>query len=184
VTSHAILWRRLDGPGHDACRLDALADGWRLTGTALLALPGRACRLSYHLECDEHWRARSARLGGWLGDRDIEIAIVGGPGRWRLDGTDQLVTGCVDVDFGLTPATNLPQLRRLSLAVGDAGDAPAAWLRFPEMVLERLEQRYRRLTTSTYDYHAPGVGYAGILEVDPIGFVTRYPGLWEAERLE
>jgi hypothetical protein len=102
--------------------------------------------------------------------------------RWQINGTDQPeVAGCIDVDLNFTPATNLIAIRRLALAVGDASDAPAAWLRVPELTLERLEQRYHRVGLDIYDYEAAGTGYAASLQVSDVGFVTRYPGLWEQE---
>jgi hypothetical protein len=102
--------------------------------------------------------------------------------RWELNGTNQPeAAGCIDVDLNFTPATNLIAIRRLALGVGHESDAPAAWLRFPECTLERLEQRYHRVTLDTYDYRAPRVGYAAPLQVSDIGFVTQFPGLWELE---
>lgn len=179
----AILWRRLDQPGHDACRLRAAEDGWRLTGTAVFSLDGRPCHLSYTVDCDAAWHTRAARVDGWLGADDVEIAIEAMPdGRWRIGGNEPAaLTDCIDVDLNFTPSTNLLQLRRLALSVGQAAEAPVAWLRFPDVALERLEQRYRRLDARTYEYEAPSVGYAAPLHVNEVGFVTRYPGLWEAE---
>jgi hypothetical protein len=116
----------------------------------------------------------------------VELDIVAMPGvRWALNGTEQpQVAGCLDVDLNFTPATNLIAIRRLTLQIGDRSEAPAAWLRFPELVLERLEQHYHRVTLDQYDYRAPGVDYAATLRVSEIGFVTRYPGLWELEAVE
>jgi hypothetical protein len=79
-----------------------------------------------------------------------------------------------------------------------------AWLDVPANTLERLEQRYHRLTDSTYDYEASWAmqariprlaalarndrsaalardDYHAVLETTPEGFARRYPGLWELE---
>jgi len=113
----------------------------------------------------------------------VDVAIIAAPGgRWHLSGAEQpAVSGCVDVDLGFTPATNLLQLRRVALDIGQAADVPVAWLAFPELTLERLEQWYRRRDQDTYDYQAPSVPYEGLLRVNEVGFVTLYPGFWEAE---
>jgi hypothetical protein len=59
---------------------------------------------------------------------------------WNVNGVGQTgVAGCVDLDRGFTPVTILIPRRRLALGVADASDAPAAWRRFPGLVLERLE---------------------------------------------
>ena len=190
-----ILWRRLDLPGQDACGLWALDNGWRLKGTAVFCLDAQPCHLSYEVDCDESWHAHSATIIGWVGRDAVNLAIAAMPGeRWSVNGAEQTrVAGCVDVDLGFTPATNLIQLRRLALRIGDkadapaaylrldTSDAPAAWLRSPELVLARLEQQYHRVELNRYDYQSPTAGYAAPLDVTDIGFVTLYPGLWEME---
>jgi len=88
---------------------------------------------------------------------------------------------CVDLDLGFTPATNLSQLRRIALPVGQAADVPVAWLDESFGSLEVLEQRYERRTAETYWYEAPRFDYAGLLQVCTNGFVRHYPSLWEEE---
>jgi type I restriction enzyme M protein len=56
--------------------------------------------------------------------------------------------------------------------------APAAWMPFPELNLERLEQSYRRLDARHYDYRAPNVPYEGVLTVNEWGLIDEYPALW------
>jgi uncharacterized protein len=156
MTSVVALWRRLDVPGHDACRLDEVEDGWRLHGTAVFSLEGAPARLDYRVECDRAWHARAAHVDGWVGAQRIAITVThAADGRWLLDGVP--VPGledCIDVDFGFTPATNLLQLRRVALAIGEAANVPVAWLDVPANTLERLEQRYHRSTSTTYDYES------------------------------
>ena len=41
--------------------------------------------------------------------------------------------------------------------------------------------RLARMGGGTYRYEAPRFGYSALLEVDPTGFVTRYPELWGSE---
>lgn len=180
----AILWRRLDAPGHDVCGLARSVSGWLLAGTAVFDSDGRACHLRYEVECDDSWRALRASVAGWVGIEAVALTIAAGPGKpWMLnDNVQPQAAGCVDVDLGFTPATNLIPIRRLALEIGEEATAPAAWLRFPDFVLERLDQHYRRTGSNAYAYRAPSTGYAGTLEVAETGFITRYPGLWESER--
>lgn len=104
--------------------------------------------------------------------------------RWELNG-DPLpaVTGCVDVDLNLTPATNLLSLRRLALASGDSTEAVAAWLEFPEPRLKPLRQQYRHLGHGRYEYNCPELPFESALESNADGFVTSYPPLWEPEAI-
>ncbi len=180
----SILWRRLDTPGHDACRLDRNGAGWRLEGTAVFRHGGVPAQLAYYVLCDSTWRPYQGHVRGWLGAEAVEFNIVRTKaGEWTLNGSAQPSVGaCVDLDFGFTPATNSLQLRRLALDVGRAADAPAAWLSgLSAGTLEILPQRYERRSETTYWYEAPSVGYADLLDVDLNGFILRYPGLWEAE---
>ena len=185
IPEQLILWRRIDLPGHDACSLWVTQSGWRLTGTAIFALDAQPCHLAYEVNCDTTWRTRSANVMGCIGRQALALTIVAMPGeRWEFNGNDQpKVAGCIDVDLGFTPATNLIALRRLALGVGDEFDAPAAYLYFPELKLARLEQRYHRVTLDKYDYRSPSFDYAATLQVSDVGFVTHYPGLWELEAL-
>lgn len=57
----------------------------------------------------------------------------------------------------------------------------AAWLRFPGFVLEPLDQVYRRIGVSTYRYESAGGRFTTELDVNSVGFVTRYPGFCDAE---
>jgi uncharacterized protein len=183
MTADSILWRRLDSPGHDACRLEQHGSGWQVEGTTVFQLGGRPAHLSYAAACDVSWRALSGHVRGWIGDRTVEFFIArSSGGAWTLDGED--VPGlldCMDLDFGFTPSTNLLQLRRLALDNGQRGDAPAAWLDVSTGTLDALVQRYERRSETTYWYEAPRFNYAAMLEVDNIGFIRRYSDLWEAE---
>jgi hypothetical protein len=91
------------------------------------------------------------------------------------------VAGLADLDLGFTPATNLQQLRRVGLAVGEDAALEVAWLDAGATELVALPQRYRRLDRLRYDYAAPSVDYAAVLTLAASGFVADYPGLWRME---
>lgn len=176
----SILWRRLDAPGHDACRLHRDADGWRLEGGAVFAAGSGPAHLAYTVWCDPLWHTRRAEVRGWLGDRAIDLIIVHDPGAWTLSGQElPALARCEDVDLGFTPATNLLPLRRLALRPGLIADVPAAWLDPECRELTLLPQRYERRSAAVVRYEATSVPFEALLEVRPDGFVRRYPGLWE-----
>jgi uncharacterized protein len=179
----SVLWKRLDSPGHDACSLGETEAGWQIDGAATFLHEGVPARLDYRVTCDPSWRTRQGWVRGWLGLQAVEFNVGRtAEGVWTLnDGIVPGLTDCVDVDLGFTPATNLLQLRRLALAEGRAADCPVAWLDVAAGSLDLLVQRYERRTDTTYWYEAPRFEYAALLEVDPVGAVRRYPGLWELE---
>jgi uncharacterized protein len=177
--SWTTLWQRLDTPGHDACVVRRLAHGWRLSGMAVFREDAGPCQLQYQVDTDAQWRSLSASVVGWLGADRIEVAISKhDDGRWVLNGVEQpQAHGCVDVDLGFTPATNLILVRRLELPLGVTVPAPAAWMEFPQLRLERLEQSYRRIDERRFEYR--GAAYEDVLVVDEAGSIVDYPGLWK-----
>jgi len=183
VTNQSILWRRLDQPGHESCRLFFQETSWHLTGTAVFAHNEQPCRLGYLVVCDSKWQTVSARVAGWVGDETVEIELSVDPAhRWRINGMEcPGVADCVDLDLNFSPSTNLLPIRRLALAIGQEAEVKAAWLRFPSFVLEPLEQVYRRIDVATYRYESAGGRFVTELQVNAAGFVTHYPRIWQVE---
>jgi uncharacterized protein len=177
-----MIWRRLDIPGHESARLVERGSEWHLSGTAVFLHEGQPCRLNYLVVCDANWRTVSGNVSGWVGDRDVEVECSAYSGIWRLNGDEYpQVEGCTDLDLNFSPSTNLLPIRRLGLAVGQQAAVRAAWLRFPGFVLEPLEQIYQHVAEGTYRYESAGGRFVRELSVNGTGFVTLYPGLWQAE---
>lgn len=179
-----VLWRRLDVPGHDACRLIETADGYALEGTASFFEAGAIASLRYRVTCDRNWLSQCGHVVGWAGDQSIEWTIgQNDRGAWMLNEREfPELNGCQDLDLGFTPATNLLQIRRIALAPGAAAEVPVAWLDTSSTTLALLPQRYARLSDRRYDYASPTVSYQAVLDVTPSGFVRTYPTLWELDR--
>jgi hypothetical protein len=179
----AIVWRRLDCAGTDSAQLAQLSDGWSVNGVAAFTPATEPCRLSYAIECDNHWRTRRCTVAGFIGSRSIGVNIMRNEdATWTIDGASVAsVDGCDDVDLAFTPATNLLPIRRLALDIGVSARVRAAWLRFPEFTMEPLDQVYTRIAPERYRYSSADGTFQRDLAVDPVGFVRDYPGLWIAE---
>ncbi|HEX8321057.1 putative glycolipid-binding domain-containing protein [Longimicrobium sp.] len=181
-SSRLILWRRVDQPGHESARVDRVGEGWWLAGTAVFADDAGPCCLSYRVACDAGWRTLRTRVSGWIGQRTVDVEIAVADGVWRMNGVEvPQVAGCVDVDLNFSPSTNLLPIRRLNLAVGERAEVRAAWLRFPSLALEPLQQTYIRTGEHAYRYESAGGAFVRDLQVDEAGFPTRYPDFWERE---
>lgn len=172
-----ILWQWVDRPGHEAARLDDTS----LSGMAVFAHEESPVALSYAIVCDASWRTRRATVRGFIGTRSVDVSLAVADGIWTLDGVEQPhVAGCIDIDLNFSPSTNLLPIRRLGLKVGDEAAVRAAWLRFPSMQLEPLEQTYRRLAEDVYRYTSRGGAFTADLRVSAEGWVVDYPGVWKA----
>ena len=177
-----ILWRFNIFPGHEFCRLTQQDSAWHLAGMAALSYEGNPCQLGYEVVCDSAWHTLSASVEGWVGQTQINVQVrTDQDHRWWLNDEEQMdVIGCTDIDLNFSPSTNTIPIRRLNLAVGEAVKIRAAWLRFPSFKLEPLEQRYTRLEENIYRYESGGQ-FVVDLQVNQAGFVTDYPGIWQAE---
>jgi len=181
--SRVRVWRRTDGSTLEHCRL-LLDDeeGPRLEGAVVGVVDGRPLRAGYAVACTPDWRTRLAEVALAHGDDVRELSLAAdGAGRWWRDGEEvAALAGCLDVDLQITPSTNVLPIRRLALAVGDARDVPAAWIRIPSLAVELLPQRYERLAERRWRYESGGGAFAAELDVDDLGLVTRYGEIWEA----
>lgn len=179
----SILWRRLDRPGHESARLLSRDQAWHLDGAAVFAFDNLPCRLDYEIVCDSRWQTAYARISGWVGLEAVAIDIlVDAALHWTMNGLEiPAVSGCLDMDLNFSPVTNLIPIRRLDLEIGQAADVKAAWLRFPELTLEPLEQVYRRVGPAAYRYESANGSFTADLAVNTAGLVTLYPDFWQAE---
>lgn len=112
--------------------------GWRLDGAAVFRHHGLQARLGYRVACDAEWRTLDSFVQGWVGAQDIDLRVGRTPdGVWALNGNFvPHLEGCLDLDLGFTPATNLFQLRRIARQIGQAATVPVAWLDVPAGGLE------------------------------------------------
>ena len=177
----SILWHspRLQSSEH--CILSDLPTGHQLNGVVVVPIGGDPADIHYQVEVDRQWRTRRVDIvitrGG--GERRIGMA-ADGTGNWLVDGqaVDGL-GGCLDVDLGWTPSTNTLPIRRLGLEVGAAESITAAWVRFPELTVETLQQTYQRLAERRWRYFSGS--FVAELDVDSAGIVLSYgPDLWRA----
>lgn len=177
------FWRRLDTEGHDCCALVQCADGWRLDGRAVFLHGDLPCALAYRVHCDTGWRTRRADIDGSVGFERLSLDIrQTGADAWTVNGTPQPeAAGCIDLDLGFTPATNLIAIRRLQPGADADTEAVAAYYLEFSQALGRIAQTYRRTSETTLGYAAPGHEYRAKLVVARSGFVRHYPGLWTGE---
>jgi hypothetical protein len=178
-------WRRLDGRGREEARVEQTAGGWRLTGQLETEEASVHARLRYVIDCDPNWRTRRAAVTGSASGVEVRFEFTAdGAGHWMLNGAPlPLVEGALDIDLGFTPATNLLPIRRLNLELRERAMVRTAWLRFPELRVDELEQWYQREAAQVFRYEAlvDGERFEARLDTDEFGRVLSYEGLWEAE---
>jgi uncharacterized protein len=177
----AVVWKNLALDGRDYCALKQVDDGWLLTGTVVGVLKNqRPALASYEIYADENWLTHRVQVERTIGGDVKKLDLnVESRGVWRSAGQElAAVRGCDDVDLALTPATNTLAIRRLNLDVGSSASLIAAWVKFPDLSVQPLSQRYTRLAKDTYRYES-NTGFSAEITVDDFGMVISYPGAWE-----
>jgi hypothetical protein len=172
-------WRRLDVPALE----DFAEDGQVFQGRVHVdeAVPWSA---EYRIAFDEQWTTLEAAVSVQRAGRSRKLQLRReSSGRWLADDCEvQACRGVLDVDLGVTPSTNTSAIRRLGLPVGASAELTATWVRFPDLTVQPLSQRYTRLAERTYLYESFRDGvvvFRARLEVDGAGLVERYEGLFE-----
>jgi uncharacterized protein len=179
----AIVWRRIDHPGHEWCRITRHEKGATIQGVVVLQWGRLPCSLEYVIRCNTSWHTREVLITGNLNTRRIAVHIRADTKRnWYYDGelTDS-VRGCLDIDLGFSPSTNLLPIRRLGLVPGKPQEVTAAWVAFPSMKLQPLRQTYTRIDKERVRYESAGGRFTRDLRINRSGLVLDYPGLWQME---
>jgi uncharacterized protein len=157
--------------------------GVRLVGHTASVEDGEPYAVRYEIDVDDRWCTRRAQGWAWTDAGHHEVTVESdGAGHWVVDGEARPeLDGCHDVDFESSACTNTFPVHRLALAVGEAAEAPAAYVRWLDLRAERLEQRYRRAPDegdhALYDYESPRFDYADRLTYDGHGLILDYPGI-------
>lgn len=175
------FWRCLYTEGHDCAVLTPALAGWHLNGMAVFRADDGPIAVTYTVEIDDAWLTRRGSVRGFAGGRRFFHSIERKEDGWTLDGTPNGLAALTDLDFGFTPATNLQQLRRAALQVGERAEFSVAWFDIGKTKLVGLPQIYERRDQTHYWYESPTASYSAMLEIDASGFASVYPELWEME---
>jgi len=69
-------------------------------------------------------------------------------------------------------------IRRLDLDIGKSESVSAIWIKFHDLEIQPLSQRYTRIGTNMYRYESD-TGFSAEIVVDDLGLVITYPGGWD-----
>lgn len=177
-------WRHRDARvGFEVVFLRLSDDDYCVEGHTVAVEDGKAWVVDYVIRLSESWLTRSAWVKGHSATGRRELTLeANGSGGWIVDGSPvPELDGCLDVDLESSALTNALPVHRLGLEVGEGANAPAAYVRAPDLTVERLEQRYVRGPDDgrrqRYHYAAPAFEFEADLLYDQAGLVIDYPGL-------
>ena len=179
----SLVWKRIDHPGHEWCSLTRHSAGATLQGVVVVQWERRPCKMEYVIRCNAGWETRTVLLMCNIGAKRVAVHIkADSEGRWLYNGERvNSVQGCVDVDLGFSPSTNLLPINRLKLLPGQVQEVTAAWVAFPSLKLKALHQTYTRIDDEHIRYESAGGQFKRDLRINRLGFVLNYPDFWQAE---
>lgn len=175
-----VLWQRVGRTSLEHCRLSRSPGKFVLQGVLLAKAEEAPRQIHYEVSCGRDWVTQAVHVmviqGRHLRRLQLERDHVG---IWRRD-SEVLpeFEGLIDVDLQITPSTNTLPIRRLRLGEGESADTDALWIRFPDLSLERLPQRYTRTGEFRYTYESRSGAFRADLEVDEESVVIRYGDIW------
>lgn len=176
-----VLWQRAGETSLEHCRLSELPEAFALQGCVLALDAGQPMQVQYVVHCAVDWSTRGAHVHIIRGDavHRLELRRDEAGAWWRDDEPMPELEGLTDIDLSISPSTNTLPIRRLALPVGDSAATDAAWVRFPELTVQRLPQRYTRTAEHRYTYESRGGSFRADLEVDAHGLVVHYGQIWK-----
>jgi len=179
LAMRTVLWRRIKGERLEFSEIEPTRVGWKIAGTVLAQLDGIPTRVQYQVVCDGDWQTQTVAVTQWHNGASHTLALTrDATDHWYVNG-DQMpaLTGCKDIDLGITPATNTLPVRRLAFAVGARAAVTAAWVQFPALTVAPLAQHYSRLAAQRYRYES--TNFATEIIVDDWGVAMQYASGWE-----
>lgn len=179
-TERVVMWRRaLDDQGFELMAVTRLGQSYRFQGTAFMAEAGVPSRVDYLIHCDGAWQTRQVRVRQVLGGDAVLLALTATRGKWHRNGLPAPeLDGCTDIDLAISPSTNALPINRLRIPLGEAREIRAAWVRFPQCIVEAAQQSYERLARNRYLYRSMSSDFTATIEVDDTGLPIDYSGIW------
>lgn len=183
-----VRWQAWDGNGLEHCVVETNESGMTLTGAVVGARETKYGAF-YSVRTDELFRTREVRVQYASGS--VLHIEADGCGNWLdlVAGSSlEHLNGCIDVDIGVTPATNTLPIKRLNLSVDENREILAAYVPLPSQIEDgfiptRAEQRYTCLEVGRlYRYEGLFRSFTAELKIDGAGIVLDYPDTFKRLR--
>lgn len=177
----AVQWCDWEGKGLEHCSFYS-SDDYSILEGALVGTREGHYGAHYFVRADNLLRTREVRLD-YVGGPRMHIQVDERGNWFDVIGNSVIASlaGCLDVDMGVTPATNTLAIKRLDLQVHASQDIVVAYVpllaQIDGVFLPRpARQRYTCLRVGQcYRYEGIFRGFAAELELDEHGLALDYP---------
>jgi uncharacterized protein len=173
-----LFWKSTEEGSLEHFSLREEAEQYVLEGVVLRSY-SEPTRIDYRVTTSLDWYMQNVEVSVISVERkSLELEVTPNQ-EWLLNGQRlEAFTGLIDIDLGITPSTNTLPIRRLNLQIGEQAELTAVWIRFPELTIEPLPQRYTRLAANMYRYENADGSFSADLTIDELGVVESYGDIW------
>lgn len=175
-----VQWCDWEGNGLDHCSFTQPRESSILEGVVIGTREGHY-GAHYFVRTDASFRTREVRVD-YVGGPRLHLS-ADGEGHWHdliRDEPIPSLAGCLDVDIGVTPATNTLAIKRLKLQEQASQAIAVAYIPLPAQITgdflpQVAQQRYSCLALNQrYRYEGIFRGFTAELDVDKHGLVLDY----------
>ena len=175
-----ILWTGIEYHSIENCVVDRTPEGAVIRSTIIGVYEGKVYEVQYRIHTNKDWETVLVELNAKHSNRQQQTLLEGdGKGNWMMNGTQAAAfNGCIDVDIPLTPFTNTLPINRLRLKEGDEQQISVIYLDILEWNTRAVNQKYTRLSDTSYHYQNVPNDFEATIETDAQGLVIDYPSLF------
>ncbi|MDF2850754.1 MAG: hypothetical protein K0S31_1439 [Sphingobacterium multivorum] len=135
--------------------------------------------LEYHLKIDEHWNVQRLDLEYEVNGVNKRIKGNKTENNWEINGSVKNDFQGIDyIDISLTPFTNTLPINNLNLDMGESKGIKVLYFDILNDEIKSVHQNYSKTNMLTFQYKNIPKDFEADLEVDDLGLVVNYPGLF------
>ncbi len=177
-------WRHVEAQdGFETVFLRDVASGHVIDGHTAAIEDGEVWAVHYTVEVDERWLTQHCRVWSWSRTANARPSSVGTRpvGGESTESSRPSSTAASTSTSKRPPAPTCSRSAVPDCALHTSMEVPAAYVRTPDLAVERLEQSYFRLSSDNddllFEYRSPRFGFEDELRFGPDGLVLDYPGI-------
>ncbi|GAA0438279.1 MAG: putative glycolipid-binding domain-containing protein [Bacillota bacterium] len=175
-----VIWEHHENVGTEFLQMKYMQDGIQITSTVINGQKEAPYLVHYQIELNRHWKFRELRAEA---DSGKQIVLRSNDQReWFNEAGEEIthLRGAMDIDLSCTPFTNSLPINRFMWETGQSSDFDMVFIAVPDFTLTKVKQRYHLVEQSdkrkVFNYKSNT--FESTIEVDEMGIVTKYPGLF------
>lgn len=138
------------------------------------------CGVRYKIIMDLSWKVLQVSIE-MLSSPGLSFQLIRGLGNsWFNESGRELkaLQGAEEIDISLTPFTNTIVMRKMSFQ--HTKTVQVILISIPELCFKVVDQKYTIMDRETVKYENFSTNFSSLLNVDDLGFVVNYPGMFNS----